>query len=266
MSQYISLFRVRSSPNLVLALVASFVWLIPEALADSSLGTDAPGTPSSSNGASSADNTAGASGDNGGLSKSAQIVIGVVVGVVSMGAIAGAVYFFFWKKRKWDEKAERYEVISAYRKSMGERRQHEMSLRTQRRRRERRPDIEQGELEISVPQLPKYDPSIFHKQQYSIDSTRGGLSIDLGRNSYMGHQRNSSQFSGIMHPPPSAAAPGRATASMDLDRGASPTYEGTSHSNPSSPTPMIQPATGSRGTFKTPKRPKPVLSRLITNL
>jgi hypothetical protein len=95
----------------------------------------------------------------------------------------------------------------------------------------------------------------------------------LARHSYMmdnnqyQHQRNSSQFSSVMPPPPPPGpAPGRASTSMDMSRGASPT-EGADHSNTDSPTPMLQgDRDGSRGTFKGPKKPKPVLTRLITNL
>jgi hypothetical protein len=72
-----------SSHLLAWALVASC--LAATVLADSSVGTDAPGS-SPNSGPTTAYNEAGASGSNGGLSKTAQIVIGVVVGVVGLGA------------------------------------------------------------------------------------------------------------------------------------------------------------------------------------
>jgi len=72
-----------SSLFLALALVASCLPVTVQA--DSSVGTDAPGT-NPNNGPTTAYNDAGASGSNGGLSKTAQIVIGVVVGVVGLGA------------------------------------------------------------------------------------------------------------------------------------------------------------------------------------
>lgn len=76
-----------SNPALVLAV--SLI-LSSGVRADNTHGTDAPDTPGTStsgdDGSSSADNAAGASGSNGGLSKTAQIVIGVVVGVVCLAA------------------------------------------------------------------------------------------------------------------------------------------------------------------------------------
>lgn len=159
-----------------------------------------------------------------------------------------------------------------------------MSLRPQQQRRRRRDreqqrDLERGNVETLESQLPKYDPSTFHhKNEYSIDSTRG-LSIDLARQSFMmdnryQHHRNSSQVSGVVPPPPPGPAPGRGSTSMemtsplDMSRGASPTEgAGAAHSNTDSPTPMLQGSRGGiRGTFKGPKKPKPVLTRLITNL
>ncbi|QKX53707.1 uncharacterized protein TRUGW13939_00787 [Talaromyces rugulosus] len=283
MSQFLPL---RISPsNPALALVVSLL-LSSGVRADNNHGTDAPDTPGTSSGdsGSSADNAAGASGSNGGLSKTAQIVIGVVVGAVCLAAIGLGVWFFLRKKRKWDEQAKRYETIHAFRKSAGARRENEMSLRPPKRRRrrdrEQQRDLERGNVETSEPGLPRYDPSAFqHKNEHSIDSTRG-LSIDLARHSfvmdnnrYQQHQRNSSQFSGIMRPPPPPGPPpGRGstsmemTSSLDMSRGASPT-EGADHSNTDSPTPMLQGSRGGfRGTFKGPKKPKPVLTRLITNL
>lgn len=62
------------------------------------------------------------------------------------------------------------------------------------------------------------------------------------------------------------------TSPLNMSRGASPT-EGADHANTDSPTPMLQGGNsgggargGIRGTFKGPKKPKPVLTRLITNL
>jgi hypothetical protein len=72
-----------SSQLLAWTLVASC--LAATVQGDSSAGTDAPGTNPDS-GPTTAYNEAGASGSNGGLSKTAQIVIGVVVGVVGLGA------------------------------------------------------------------------------------------------------------------------------------------------------------------------------------
>lgn len=72
-----------SNQLLALALVASC--LTATVQADSSVGTDAPGSNPDS-GPTTAYNEAGASGSNGGLSKTAQIVIGVVVGIVGLGA------------------------------------------------------------------------------------------------------------------------------------------------------------------------------------
>jgi hypothetical protein len=77
-----------SLSNPALALVVSLL-LSSGVRADNTHGTDAPDTPgttSGDDGSSSADSTAGASGSNGGLSKTAQIVIGVVVGVVCLAA------------------------------------------------------------------------------------------------------------------------------------------------------------------------------------
>lgn len=68
---------------LALALVASC--LAGTVQADTGVGNDAPGS-NPDNGPTTAYNAAGASGSNGGLSKTAQIVIGVVVGVVGLGA------------------------------------------------------------------------------------------------------------------------------------------------------------------------------------
>lgn len=81
---------LRISPSgPALALVVSLL-LSSGVQADNPHGTDAPDTPGTStsgdDGSSSADNAAGASGSNGGLSKTAQIVIGVVVGVVCLAA------------------------------------------------------------------------------------------------------------------------------------------------------------------------------------
>lgn len=71
-----------SSQLLACALVVSC--LAATVQANSSSGTDAPGTNPAS-GPTTAYNEAGASGNNGGLSKLAQIVIGVVIGVIGLG-------------------------------------------------------------------------------------------------------------------------------------------------------------------------------------
>lgn len=72
-----------SSQLLALALVASCLAVTVQA--NSGVGTDAPGS-NPDNGPTTAYNEAGASGSNSGLSKTAQIVIGVVVGVIGLGA------------------------------------------------------------------------------------------------------------------------------------------------------------------------------------
>lgn len=81
-----SSFMTLRLSNLLLALTLVVSWLAATVQADSSLGTDAPGPSADSGGDSTAYNAAGASGSNGGLSKTAQIAIGVVVGVIGIAA------------------------------------------------------------------------------------------------------------------------------------------------------------------------------------
>lgn len=179
-------------------------------------------------------------------------------------------YYFVKKKREWDERKKRYEAIQNHR-SEGSRRQHEMSLRQQSRRRGR--DVEQGKgTEITtVPKdeprnsrYPKYDPSSFHHhhQNSSVDSSHAMTSFDLPRQSYT-HQRTSSQFSAVMPPPP---APAQATSNWDSVAD-SPNQDDSSPSDTNSPTPMVKaPSSRWRGSLRAPQKPKPVLTKLITNL
>lgn len=61
-------------------------YFFTEVRADTSKGSDAPGPSPNNGGPTTAYNDAGASGSNGGLSVTAQIVIGVVVGSVGLAA------------------------------------------------------------------------------------------------------------------------------------------------------------------------------------
>lgn len=261
------------SESLAVALVASY--LIVNVKADSGRGTDAPGTNTNS-GPTTAYNEAGASGSNGGLSVTAQIAIGVVVGVIGLGAIAGGIVFFFRRKKMWDEKIKRYETINAYHNAQREaKRQQVMSHNQQRRQRQQERDAERGMLEIStLPKdrardsvIPNYDPSTFHKHQYSLDSSRG-LSIDMPREPLISqHHRHSSSVSNtnIAVPP-----------SLPLQKSASKRYKGFgSYSAQVTTTVLgqsgnksseVQPSSDTQGKPKGPKKPKPALTRLITNL
>lgn len=177
--------------------------------------------------------------------------------------------FFIHKKRSLDDKIKRYENITAYQRAQKDaKRQQAMSLRQQRRQRQE--DMEQGMLEITTfskdqtrdSVVPKYDPSSFHRQQYSLDSSRG-LSIDMPREPLISqHHRHSSSLSYNMTtiPPPSAQKSGfmnqnhsRDTASLEKQPAvvASEQHIGSLKSD-------TRP--------KEVKKPKPALTRLITNL
>lgn len=242
---------------------------------DSSVGTDAPGTNPDS-GPTTAYNEAGASGSNGGLSKTAQIVIGVVVGVIGLGTIAGAIVFFLRRKKNWDEKIKRYETINAYHKAQREaKRQQAMSNRQQRRQRQQERDAEQGMLEIStLPRdqtrdsvIPKYDPSTIHKHQYSLDSSRG-LSIDMPREPLISqHHRQSSSVSNTISavpppPPPQKSASKRYQGFGSYSAQVTSTDADQSENNSSD----VQTFSNNQGKLRGLKKPKPALTRLITNL
>ncbi|EED16420.1 conserved hypothetical protein [Talaromyces stipitatus ATCC 10500] len=276
MKQHINISQP-SSQLLALALVAS--WLAITVQADSSLGTDAPGSSPNSGGPSTAYNDAGASGSNGGLSKTAQIAIGVVVGTIGLGAIIGGIVFFFRRKKKLDEKIKRYEAINAYHSAQSDAKQQQgMSLRQQRCQRQRERDVEQGMLEIStLPKdqtrdsvMPKYDPSSFHRHQYSLDSTRG-LSIDMPREPLISHhQRQSSSISNnicISSMPPvprlQKSASKRSKGTMGYNTQSSTENSGQLPNNLSA---LDQQSSSNNQTLKGPKKPKPALTRLITNL
>lgn len=184
--------------------------------------------------------------------------------------------FFFRRKKKWDEKIKRYETINAYHNAQREaKRQQAMSNRQQRRQRQQERDAEQGMLEIStLPRdhtrdsvIPNYDPSTFHKQQYSLDSSRG-LSIDMPREPLISqHHRQSSSVSNTISavpppPPPQKSASKRYKRFGSYSAQVTTTDAGQSENNSSD----VQPSSSNQGILKGLKKPKPALTRLITNL
>lgn len=155
-----------------------------------------------------------------------------------------------------------------------------MSLRQQRRQqKQRQHDSEQGMLEISEIErdttrdsgLPKYDPSSFHGHHYSIDSSRG-LSIDIPRESLMNHNhRHSSSISNSissMPPPPPPHPRGASERRVEraMDRDVLSTPEEFKQPSSKLSAVALPSATDGEPKPKGPKKPKPALTRLITNL
>jgi hypothetical protein len=180
---------------------------------------------------------------------------------------------------------ERYEVINAYRSSAAKsqtrtRRYHELSLRQYRRRpagpKESSPETSTVKSNPPVESLlPVYDPSTYHRQTSSMDSSRGilpnsgGYGPDLGGSSFNFSRpsiiNNRSNSSTIPPPPPSTRSNRR--LNPNITNGATPSSSGMTSPNSSSEDSETQspsPATESRS--RAPRRPKPVLHRLITNL
>lgn len=148
-----------------------------------------------------------------------------------------------------------------------------MSNRQQRRQRQQERDAERGMLEIStLPKdhtrdsvIPNYDPSTFHKHQYSLDSSRG-LSIDMPREPLISqHQRQSSSvsnaMSAVLPPPPQKSASKRYKGFRSYNAQVTTTGAAQSENNSD-----VQPSLNNQEKVKGPKKPKPALTRLITNL
>ncbi|KAL1966420.1 hypothetical protein VTN77DRAFT_4562 [Rasamsonia byssochlamydoides] len=274
------------SHTLALALVASTVALAQNEGTDAPAnGTDPQSSSSSSSSSSSAnaaaENAAGASGaDTGGLSRTNSIIIGVVLGGVVLVAITAAILFFLAKKRQWDRQAERYEVIHAYRSQARARRYHELSLRQQRRGWDGdRDSPETSTLKSPLVEslLPVYDPSTYHRQQLHSHSA----SFDLPRRPVASHQHSSSQYNPSTMPPPPLplqSTPSNSNQPLNSSTTTSShmhtTSSGCSNSNGTSdaqsPPPPAAAASvvesGPGSAPRPPKRPKPVLARLITDL
>lgn len=194
-----------------------------------------------------------------------------------MYIVVGGIVFFIRRKKAWDEKIKRYETINAYHNAQREaKRQQVMSNRQKRRQRQQERDVERGMLEISTlpkdttrdSMIPGYDPSTFHKHQYSLDSTRG-LSIDIARQPLIGqHHRQSSSISNtisaVLPPPP---APQKSASKRYKGFGSYSAQATTADIEKSENNSTdVQPSSNNQGNPKAPKKPKPALTRLITNL
>lgn len=153
-----------------------------------------------------------------------------------------------------------------------------MSNRQQRQRRQRQQerDAEQGMLEIStLPRdqtrdsvVPSYDPSTFHKHQYSLDSTTRGLSIDMPREPLIGsHHRQSSSVSNSISAVPPPPPPQKSASKRYKGFGGYSAQVTTSNSEQSvNDSSDAQASSNNQGKLKGLKKPKPALTRLITNL
>lgn len=312
------------SQTFALALVAST--LPPFTLAQNR-GTDAPATgtdppPVSSGDDAAAENAAGAAGaENSGISKKSQTIIGVVVGVVVLGAskmstrslqdrinrmivltlstVIAAILFFLAKKRQWDRQTKRYEALNnAYRSSakyrarVGGRSYHELSLRQHRRWPGASVVDDSPETStvkkspLGEPLLPVYDPSTYHRHQlssgygYGYDRDRGA-SFDLPRapartrysstiTAAAAMPSNQPHYSNKTTTTTTAAAVTTTTGSVvpppyssHMTTSGPGSSAGTSETQ-SPPLPAVESGTDSGP--RPPRRPKPVLARLITDL
>uniref|UniRef100_A0A093VI48 Mid2 domain-containing protein n=1 Tax=Talaromyces marneffei PM1 TaxID=1077442 RepID=A0A093VI48_TALMA len=253
-----------SSQLLACALVVSC--LAATVQANSSSGTDAPGTNPAS-GPTTAYNEAGASGNNGGLSKLAQIVIGVVIGVIGLGTIVGAIVFFFRRKKKWDEKIKRYETINAYHNAQREaKRQQAMSNRQQRQRRQRQQerDAEQGcwrylHFREIKPETLWYPPTT---RRLSTNINIAWTLLPEGS-----HHRQSSSVSNSISAVPPPPPPQKSASKRYKGFGGYSAQVTTSNSEQSvNDSSDAQASSNNQGKLKGLKKPKPALTRLITNL
>ncbi|OKL56452.1 hypothetical protein UA08_08222 [Talaromyces atroroseus] len=280
MSRHFFPFMISQPLNLDLTLALVAILLVTTVQADNGLGTDAPAPVTDIQPST----TAASTGGNGGLSKTAKIVIGVVVGMVGISAICGAVFFFCRRTKKRSDKTKRHETMNSYHDAQrAAHRQHQMPFRSQ-----RQPDPEQGMIEIAKIErensqtirdsvLPKYDPSSFPSSQYSIDLSRGAMSLDMPREPLLSyhnhHNRNSLSFSQVIAPlplpPPPPPLPPMPPAVAWNRRSRVETSNDTrtnSSANNNSSVPAVSVSTGSQERPKGPKKPKPTLARLITNL
>ncbi|KAJ9201103.1 hypothetical protein DTO021D3_8636 [Paecilomyces variotii] len=216
------------------------------------------------------ENAQGASGGSDGginLATRDQIIIGIVIAVVGVLSISSAALIFIRKKRRWDaiernhERAREYSIPPAYR-------YHAQPLLP-------RPSYDMESTSTpppAYPGLPPYDPSTYRNQYFT---PMGTYNIHAGNRP--GHRRNpsiSSHWSFAyqpaiplssgctsharpMLPPRSHARPPTVFHSAEIMRPTS-SFGPNRPASRSDPLPM----TGVRG----PRKPKPVLPKLITNL
>jgi hypothetical protein len=198
--------------------------------------------------------------------------------------------FFFRKKKQRNEKIKHDPRINTY--AYHDAKRAAFTHQQMPFRRQRQPDPEQGMIEIAKIErdarmirgsrtmrdsvIPKYDPSSFHRDQYSIDSTRGTMSLDMPREPLMRyhHNRNSLSFSKAiaplhLPPPPPPVPPMPPAVAWNRRSVAEPSnniMQPNPPANDVSPAPAVQASLDSQARPKGPKKPKPTLARLITNL
>ncbi|KAJ9294739.1 hypothetical protein DTO271G3_6659 [Paecilomyces variotii] len=221
----------------------------------------------------SSENEQGASGGSDGginLATRDQIIIGIVIAIVGVLSISSAALIFIRKKRRWDaiernhQRAREYSIPPAYR-------YHTQPLLP-------RPSYDMESTSTpppAYPGLPPYDPSTYRNQYFTPMGTYNNIHAG---NRPAAHRQNpsiSSHWSFAyqpaiplssgcishdtrpMPPPRSLARPPTVFHSAEIMRP-------TSHLGPNRPASRSDPLpmTGVRE----PRKPKPVLPKLITNL
>ncbi|EAW25284.1 uncharacterized protein NFIA_107760 [Aspergillus fischeri NRRL 181] len=205
------------------------------------------------------------------------IIIGVVVGGVAAIAITAGILFFLYKKRRWDRIRRREEQLLEYDIQAGLK-SEDAELATMRGRpssslsvyRAHSDDISDRPPAYQTLHVPVYDPSRYRDINVPPAVQFSAMRQPPLQPADNAPARVSSQFRNqpVSHPNDDSPLPQLLQPPGPVFRGTSPDSTRDSIQSDSLFQATVAPADSSTldRTARLPRRPKPVLSRLITNL